>query len=97
MVSMDPRALGTGAGEYTRHADALQGHAKTVAGLESLRDALQGAGLPVWQNLQARIVELQGQLTTAQDHATQVGTVLRTAADGSVGIDQNNGQNIGGE
>jgi hypothetical protein len=94
MVAMDHRALGTGAGEFTQHASALEGHATTVAGLESLRDALQGSGIPVWTAVQARLVELQDQLKAAQERAAQAGTVLRAAADGSATIDQNNGNNL---
>lgn len=94
MVSMDPAALGTGAGEFARHAEALGGHASTVAGLASLRDALQGAGAAVWPTVEARLAELAGRLTAARDEAARAGTVLRTAAEGTRDIDQNNGDNL---
>jgi hypothetical protein len=94
MVMMDPQALGTGAGAFASHADELGGHLTTVASLESLRDALQGAGMAVWPAVEARLAELRGQITAARERAAHAGTVLKGAADGGVAVDQNNATNL---
>ena len=41
-VAFDPEALGGGAAEFVRNADALLGHSSTVEGMAALRTAFAG-------------------------------------------------------
>jgi len=93
-VTMDPEALGGGATEFANNADALLGHVTSVADLAALRAAFAGAGAVAWPRVEALLNELTHRLETAQQRTMNTSTGLRTAADGSTSIDQNNGNTM---
>lgn len=93
-VAFDPGALGGGAAEFVRKSDALLGHASTVEGMAALRTAFAGSGEVAWRDIEQRLTGILSQLKTAQEHAANAGAVLLTAADGSVALDQDNGNSM---
>jgi hypothetical protein len=90
MVTMNPDRLNGGGEAFVRSADAMLGHARSVADLAGLRAAFAGAGEAVWPTVEARLNELVGRLEQAHQRTTHVGSLLRTAGDGSTAIDQQN-------
>lgn len=93
-LTFDPEALGGGAGEFARNAEALLGHAATVEQLAALRQAFAGSGEAAWLGVAERLAGITNQLRAVQERATNAGDVLRTAADGSVTVDANNANNV---
>lgn len=89
-VTIDPDGLRAGGTAFNRNAEELLGHARTVAELAALRAAFAGAGESVWPIIETRLSELAAQLEEAHRRASNAGTVLTTAADSSVEIDNRN-------
>lgn len=88
MVSFDPVALQKGATAYTGKAEAIRGHATTVADLDALRDAFGELGAPVWQFVKTELDRIQRTLLDSIDRATKTGTAMGIAGTGATTIDQ---------
>jgi hypothetical protein len=91
-VAFDPVALSGGANGLTSSADAILGHVSTVEGLNALREAF--AGLPVWPEIEQRLIGIANQLKVAQEHVAQAGSVAGAAATGSAALDQNHAKRM---
>ena len=93
-VGMDPGAFDRGATTMTGHADALGGHATTVAELAALRSAFGTIGAPAFEAVAARLAEITGGLEAARERTTRVGEVLGAAARDVTAIDVDRGRGI---
>lgn len=92
--AVDPAALSSGGSRYLGHADGLDGHAKALAQLESLRAAFAGSAEQHWPALEAALTGAGGQIQSAAQSYTGVGQSMRTLADGVATTDVIGGQGV---
>ena len=92
--AFDPAALASGGSGYLSHAEVLDGHAKALEQLASLRTAFAGTAEQHWPAVEAEVTGARGQTQQSAQSYLAVGQALRTLADGGTTIDVASGQGI---
>jgi hypothetical protein len=87
-VSFDPVALEKGATAFTTKAEAMGGHATSVANLAALRTAFAGVGQQVWPAVEAELDKIRRQLEAVHGDTTRASTGLGATGTGATTIDQ---------